>query len=183
MKTQMERMKGTLYVAVGIPASGKSTYGSKLKNASIVCPDAIRKELYGDESIQGDGREVFSIAHKRAQDLLCSGKDVFFDATSVSYRARKSLLERLAAYAEKCIAVYFDTPETVCRERNASRERIVPDTVMDSMAARLTKPRRSEGFSKIIVVHAKHQSKEELVQTVEEWWSAKANWPATGSHT
>ena len=57
--------KPVLYLAIGLPASGKSTYLSKLKDVNIVCGDMIRKEFFGDESIQLS--EEFLIA--RGYDL------------------------------------------------------------------------------------------------------------------
>ena len=45
----------TLYMMVGLPASGKSTYAKLLAeevDGIIVSSDAIRKEWYGDENIQ-----------------------------------------------------------------------------------------------------------------------------------
>lgn len=49
--------KGTLVILVGIPGSGKSTFAEKLKakapnNRVIMNSDAIRKEFFGDESLQ-----------------------------------------------------------------------------------------------------------------------------------
>ena len=46
----------TLYVMVGLPGSGKSTYAQHLahfKNIKIVSTNAIREQLYKDATIQG----------------------------------------------------------------------------------------------------------------------------------
>jgi predicted kinase len=49
-------------------------------------------------------------------------------------------------------AVFFDVPLTVCRERNAGRDRIVPEDALEKMAAKLVAPTEDEGFVKVTVV-------------------------------
>ena len=64
--------RNVLIVMCGLPASGKSTYANWLAESGVfcaVCPDSIRGELYGDENIQGDGKQVFTIAYARIKDL------------------------------------------------------------------------------------------------------------------
>lgn len=141
--------KGIFYMAVGIPGSGKSTYGAKMKNVFVVCPDSIRKELYGDESIQGDGKIVFEIAYNRILKALSEGKDVYFDATNVTKYSRRNTLDYVCGFARKCIAIYFDVPFEKCKTRNKERERVVPEFIIDSMARRICKPSKREGFSEV----------------------------------
>ena len=40
---------------IGLPGAGKSTYAPN--GAKRICPDEIRKQLYGDISVQGDPKE------------------------------------------------------------------------------------------------------------------------------
>jgi predicted kinase len=49
-------------------------------------------------------------------------------------------------------AVFFDVPVEVCRERNRRRGRVVPEEVLDRMAAKLVPPSTGEGFSKVTVI-------------------------------
>lgn len=146
-----------LYVAVGIPGSGKTT--NEPINTWSVCPDNIRECLYGDASIQGDGKKVFSIAYKTAQRLLADGKNVYFDATNTTEFARKGLLKRLSPYASKCVALYFNIPIDVCKRRNAHRSRVVPEHVIDRMYNQLSlnPPTKDEGFDEIIEITEEDQ--------------------------
>lgn len=141
-----------LYVAIGIPGSGKTT--SKPCNTWSVCPDNIRAYFYGDASIQGDGKKVFSIAYNSAQRLLADGKDVYFDATNTTKYTRQLLLKKLKPYASKCVALYFNIPIDVCKRRNAHRSRVVPEHVIDRMYKQLSfnPPTIEEGFDDIIEV-------------------------------
>ena len=77
------KKKPVLYMFVGLPASGKSYYTRKLAKktgASIHSPDDIRRELYGDERIQGDRNTVFNTLHSRMKsvwEITLKGSDMF----------------------------------------------------------------------------------------------------------
>ena len=142
--------KNVLIVMCGLPASGKSTYAEWLAESCIfcsVCPDKIRGELYGDENIQGDGGLVFTIAHARIKDLGQGGNNVVFDATNTNAKRRKELVKKMRPYFDVIILKWFNTPINVCFERNAQRERQVPEEVIRHMAQNFfNKPTIDEGF-------------------------------------
>ena len=142
--------KNVLIVMCGLPASGKSTYAEWLaSNAHFyrVCPDLIRKDLYGDENIQGDGKQVFSIAHYQMREIGSVGGNVVFDATNTNAKRRKELVKKMRPYFDVIILKWFNTPINVCFERNAQRERQVPEEVIRHMAQNFfNKPTIDEGF-------------------------------------
>lgn len=139
----------TLYVAVGLPGSGKSTWGNSKEELKVHSSDLIRKELYGSESIQGDNNIVFNILHKRIEADLIAGMDCYYDATSLTAKLRGGIVRRFRPHADKIVALYFNEPIGVCKERNSNRERKVPNGVIDKMASRLTPPELNEGFDEI----------------------------------
>lgn len=132
----------TLYIPIGIPGSGKSTYGKDLsyvdENLVIVSPDKIREILYGDASIQGDGNEVFSIAYYEAVKALKDGKNVYFDATNLTYLTRFILYERCQQYVTKVIAIEFHVPYDFCLKRNKNRNKKVPERVIKNMSYKIS---------------------------------------------
>ncbi len=141
----------TLYMLIGIPGSGKSTYSKNNKlfsNCTIINPDALRKEYFGSESIQARNQDIFAEAHKRVLTALYSGQDVVFDATNIRRHDRETLISRLPD-GTKTIALYFNTPLYECLRRNAARARYVPDKVIHRMYHALEKPTCDE-FDKII---------------------------------
>lgn len=138
-----------LYTLVGLPASGKSTFCKSHPECVYVSSDAIRKELYGDEATQGNASDVFAIAHERIDYYLTLGYNVIFDATNTTRKSRKQALAHKAYH----IAVYFDIPVSVCKARNAKRDRVVPDFVYDNMIKYMSKPTKYEGFNDVLVVH------------------------------
>ena len=56
-----------LIVLCGLPGAGKSTYARQYvqehSETKIMSSDSIRKELYGDESIQGGSTEEICLTH------------------------------------------------------------------------------------------------------------------------
>ena len=141
--------KNVLIVMCGLPASGKSTYSEWLAESGVfcgVCPDKIRGELYDDENIQGDGKQVFAIAHARIEDLGKDGNNVVFDATNINATKRKEFVKKMRPYFDVIICKWFSTPLNICSKRNFSRERQVPYEVLKRMAENFQKPMLDEGF-------------------------------------
>lgn len=141
--------KNVLIVMCGLPASGKSTYAEWLAESGVfcgVCPDKIRGELYGDENIQGDGKQVFAIAHARIEDLGKDGNNVVFDATNINAKRRKELVKKMRPYFDVIICKWFHTPYDICYERNKARNRQVPTEVLGHMFMNFDNPMLDEGF-------------------------------------
>ena len=137
-----------LYTMVGIPGSGKSTIANQIPNAVIISSDAIRKELYGAEEIQGNGKQVFDLVYKRIGEELTKGNDVVFDATNLTPWTRKAVFR----FSAEHIAVFVNTSLDDCLTRNAARSRVVPKEVIFKMNGRLIPPSKLEGFKTIIII-------------------------------
>lgn len=140
---------------VGISGSGKTTYAKKLIeeiSGTHLSSDSIRKELYGDESIQDDPSVVFDIMRKRALYGLDFGYNVIYDATNVTRKDRASILSVLPKYATiECHIVW--APIETCIERDAVRKRTVGKEVIDKMLKRFQAPFFEEGFDEIKVIY------------------------------
>ena len=79
--------KPVLYVMMGLPASGKSTFAKQLKdtlmsNTVIISSDSIRKEWYGSESIQGNPNKLFEEMRKRNRFTENEVKNYLLNQTS-----------------------------------------------------------------------------------------------------
>ena len=144
-----------LILLVGIPGSGKTTYAKKYiekeSNTLHLSSDTIRKELYGDESIQGNPAEVFSLMQKRAVEALNEGHDVLYDATNVTRKDRASIIGICPKFA-KIKAHIIWAPIETCIERDAARERTVGKAVIDKMLKRFQAPYYDEGIDEIKIV-------------------------------
>lgn len=145
-----------LFLMIGLPASGKSTLAeqiSKSEDAEIVSSDNIRKELYGDENIQGDNNKVFRIVQERIINGLKNNKNMIYDATNISYKTRIAFLQRLNKLEVEKIAIMVATPYVDCLIRNAQRERKVPEEVIKRMYYNFYVPQYFEGFDDIQIIH------------------------------
>lgn len=145
----------SLILLVGIPGSGKTTYAEKYieeyESTIHLSSDKIRKELYNDESIQGDPNEVFSLMQKRAVEALNNGKSVVYDATNMTRKDRAGIIAACPKFAKiECHIIW--SPIETCIERDASRKRTVGKEVIDRMLKRFQAPYYDEGVSEIKVV-------------------------------
>lgn len=149
------KLRQYLYCLVGLSASGKSTIGKKLaeeNNAVIISSDAIRGEICEDGvADQSKNEEVFRIFHKRIKDNLTNGVNVIADATNVTLKARRSLLENVAKVDCYKIAYIVPKPVEQCIRDNVGREYPVPDGVIEKQMNRFQIPFKEEGFDEIII--------------------------------
>lgn len=143
-----------VYVLVGCPACGKSTFAKSVNDAIIISSDAIREELYGSEAIQGNGKEVFSLYYDRATNATKKGYNVILDATNVTRKARKNIFSnyKKSNVACKFVAVCFEKEFDVLVKQNTERERKVPKEVIERMYNSYVRPIEQEGFDEIIVM-------------------------------
>lgn len=139
---------------IGLSGSGKSTIAkeyAKQYNATILSSDKIREELYGDENIQGDNNEVFSLLHTRAYNYLRNGISVVYDATNLTRKNRAHFFKFLR---DKCVpvkhyAVVMCKSYNLCVQDNLNREKVVPDHVIRKQVCNFNIPFFEEGFDYI----------------------------------
>lgn len=151
-----------LIILCGIPGSGKSTYAKDYMelncNTLHLSSDAIRKELYGDENIQGNPGEVFTLMQKRAVEALNNGYDVLYDATNITRKDRSGIIGVCPKFAKiECHIIW--APIEVCIERDAARDRTVGKEVIDRMLKRFQAPFFDEGIDDIEIIRTHHLNK------------------------
>ncbi len=149
-----------LIILCGLPGCGKSSYAENFKliddtfyeGATVVhSSDAIREELFGDPSFQGDNAKVFELMHKRTRDDLKAGKTVIYDATNITRKARKAAIACAHPTNDtvECHVVWAEPEE--CVRRDSLRDRKVGPEVIDKMLRRWQSPWLDEGFDKVEV--------------------------------
>ena len=144
-----------LILLCGIPGSGKTTWAKNYisKNPDFVhlSSDAIRAELYGDENIQGNPVEVFTLMQKKAVESLNAGYNVVYDATSMTRKDRAGIISMCPKFTHiQCNIIW--APIETCIERDATRERTVGKEVIDRMLKRFQISYYDEGIDEINII-------------------------------
>jgi predicted kinase len=119
-----------LTLLVGAPGSGKSTYRNSITNRKILSMDDMRKELCGNPNDQSRNQEIFSKLYKETNRALQAGESIVIDNTNWSRKARKPLIDAARSSGAQVGIIYWDLPVSVLLERNAGRDKKVPDDVV-----------------------------------------------------
>ena len=147
-----------LYMLVGIPASGKTTWANNqsfTKDCVIISTDQYVEEYAAQtgKTYTEAFQEYMPIAVDRMTDAVIeareAGRNIIWDQTSTSIGTRAKKFRMLPNYY--AIAVVFPIPERQELERRlASRpNKIVPIDVVDRMIGNWEEPTLEEGFMEI----------------------------------
>ena len=153
----------TLYMLIGVPGSGKSTWVAN-QNFDWNRTRIISTDNIIDRQAQAMGKtysEVFDQLIKGAtqqmnQDLkqaIADGADIIWDQTNLTPKSRSGKLSQIPKNYRK-IAVYFTTPnDKELRRRLLNRPgKVIPVHVISNMIAQLQPPTAAEGFDEVITV-------------------------------
>lgn len=150
----------TLYMLVGVPASGKSTWVKNNRGSAFVASsdDYIEKQAEKLGSTYSDVFDKFikaanTHAIETARKAFSDKVDLIWDQTNLTKTGRRNKLKMVPKDYKK-VAVYFPTPhEDILKKRLASRPgKNIPAYVISSMTKTIEKPSKDEGFDEIIVV-------------------------------
>jgi predicted kinase len=147
-----------VYVLVGVPGSGKSTWIKEQEWASECA--YISTDIWVEDFAKRMGKtysEVFTEYMPTAVKLMADhvvkareqGQDIIWDQTSTTIASRKRKFNMLPNYYH--IAVVFETPSRLeLNKRLASRPgKEIPDVVIEGMRASFEMPTEAEGFDEI----------------------------------
>lgn len=143
--------KPILYMLIGIPGSGKSTWVDTFCRDAFryVSRDEIRFNLVKeDEDYFSHEKEVFNKFAGTITQTLVDGFDVFADATHINMASRRKLTcaidKNFTDY--NIVYVIFDTKLDTCIARNNGRtgRSCVPEDTIRSMYNSFRLPREDE---------------------------------------
>lgn len=142
----------TIYLMVGIPGSGKSTWIQAHVDSSwiVLSPDTILEQRYNYQWTPERAAEAWAESYRNFGALLIEGATIVWDATLISPMIRAAILHTAKGAGYRVEAVFCDTSVEICLERNAKRKREpVPESIIRRMADSLIVPTMEEGFDSI----------------------------------
>lgn len=160
-------MAKQLFVMIGAPGSGKSTWVKKqLRNDidAYVSRDEIRFSLLEEgESYFAKEKEVFDTFVQRIADYINDDNDlyrIFADASHLNYGSRMKLLNALKAKGVNLNNIdinyiFMYTSLDTCLERNRLREgrALVPEKTIEEMYNSLSEPEHDEPVKRVYIVN------------------------------
>ena len=154
LRANRDTSKPDLFIPIGLPASGKSTWSIKAKH-HIICPDDYRQTVYKSERPTNGlmpelEAEVWRWAYARLHEQQLDHQHRIFDAVNLSPSRRQRL--RNIAPRHNHVAVFFDVPLALCLERNRERKYPVPEDVIRDMHSRLEPPNNKEDWDDVWIV-------------------------------
>lgn len=144
------------YMLAGLPDSGKSYLAERLaeKGAVWISSDAVRKELYGSESVQGNTEDIFGTMKSRTIKALRAGQDVVYDACNINSKKRTAFLNDIRKLPCWKVCVICAVPYEMCLKRNTERDRHVPAYAIIRMYKSWHTPAYYEGWDEIRISYA-----------------------------
>ena len=164
--------KPELYMTVGLPGSGKSTWANVQKENNIVLSsDQLRIEMFGDVNAcdSDHNKLLFEELHRLIKRHIKNGNNVIYDATNINAKRRMAFLRELEGIDCMKNAVIFAVPFADCLYRNWHRERKVPYEVIERMYKSWWTPAYFEGWDHIEILYSGHDWHQPNYDDYEEY--------------
>lgn len=152
--------KSKLYLMMGIPGSGKSTYLKKRFSQpplAVISRDEIRFSMVReDEEYFSHENEVYAEYIRQIKEALKFNAEVFADATHLNESSRAKVLRALGESLKdvEVNIIWVRVPLEVAITQNENRQgtrAYVPKSVIRRMNSQITRPTKEEGFEHIYV--------------------------------
>lgn len=160
----LHMMTGTLFMLIGLPASGKSTWvlaqEFDMKKTVIISTDNIienwaeqKGKTYDDVWSKELMRKAVKRAHQQLRRAIRHGYDIVWDQTNLDRKGRVAKMADVPAEYYK-VAVFFCPPDKrELRRRLAGRlGKTIPSAELSRMFKRMRYPAHDEGFDSILEV-------------------------------
>lgn len=159
----MLKRKSTLYLPIGIPGSGKTTWRELIKKQAeesgksigVISPDEIRMNVFKVEFDEKFEPAVWVIAETKLEVCLRENDICILDATNVTKKSREMPLNIARKLNSSIEAFVFNIHPKLADLRNSKRNRKVPKNIIYGFHYQLqdNPPTLEEGFTKITVIN------------------------------
>lgn len=159
----------SLVVLIGASGSGKSTFAREhFKSTEVLSSDFCRGLVSDDENDQSATPDAFDVLHYIMAKRLAAGRLTVIDATNVQEEARRPLVALAREYHCLPVAIVFNLPEQLCRERNRERQdRQFGPHVIRNHCQQLRRSLRGLGREGFRYVHVLSSPEEVAAVTIE----------------
>lgn len=155
--------KSKLYLLMGCPGSGKSTYLKERFSQPpvVVSRDAVRFSMVKeDEEYFSKEKEVFKEYIEQIRTAIKFNAEVFADATHLNESSRAKVLRALGNDLKdvEVNVIWVQVPLEVAITQNELRlstRAYVPKSVIRRMYSQATMPSKEEGFEHIYIFDGK----------------------------
>lgn len=179
----MSNKKPRLTLLCGLSASGKSQYIENITwikediredireedKSVVLSTDNLRKEICGSVEDQSMNGVVFQKFHNLIRSNLKNGMDVFAEATNITMKSRRAILNIIKGIDCEKVCVVIVKPIGECKKDNIDREHPVPGHVIDKQARKFQIPFLEEGWDEIKFVDHIH-NKDKYNYRLEKTW-------------
>jgi predicted kinase len=144
-----------LVITIGAPASGKTTFlKERFPDYKFISMDDERLKLCGTMADMSRNEEVYNNCFRELANNIKANKNCVWDATSITRKLRRRLIQLGRSSGTKITVVYFDLPLEELFLRNNKRDRHVPEDVITRFYRNLQSPKDYE-YDELIVVTEK----------------------------
>jgi predicted kinase len=126
-----------MIVFIGIQASGKTTFYEDL----LACHGFVHINL---DTLHTRAKEA-----KALQECFESGRSFVVDNTNPQKVDRQRYIPLARSYGYEVVGIFFQSRVKECIERNAARERAVPQHAVACTSCKLQMPSYDEGFDQL----------------------------------
>lgn len=157
-------MSATMYVLIGLPGTGKSTWVRKFLNSNeavIVSSDDLIEawgkerglnytEAFGKVNFKDIEREM----RARFSAAVVAEDNIIVDRTNMTAKSRKAWMDAAGTYRKVAVVFSIDdvTHKARLEHRAATEGKVIPEHVIKNMANSYVAPSKDEGFDQIIYV-------------------------------
>lgn len=145
-----------LVMLVGPSGAGKSHWAAlHFADGEVVSSDRLRATVGLNEFDQDASSDAFELLESIVERRLRRRLTTVVDTLGLDPELRSRMLETARANEMRAVAVTFDTPDRLCRERNRQRPVPVPARVLTSQIRRYRQQRRAiedEAWDSVVAV-------------------------------
>lgn len=154
-------MKAKIFILIGVPMSGKSTWiKNNYPNTKVISRDNIVLEVHGTNDYnkafkEVNHKEVDKILNLRLLEASNSNSDVIIDMTNMTVKRRRSTLNYFTNFHKEAVVFPVLSDDEYERRNNirtVTENKSISLSILKSMFDSYQEPSLEEGFDEITIL-------------------------------